>query len=259
MVSIFSSDRDHRRFLPDNYSLSDVFVVSFPKSGNTWLRFLIANAIKIKYKVERDVNFFSIHDILPDVHISSKIVSQGPFGIRELPRIIKSHTEFNPYYSRVILLVRDPKDVVISFYHYLKNYKKIPADITMSEFIRDKKYGAPAWVEHTGSWLRSYKAGYIVRVFRYEDLKDNTAKELGEIMNLIGISLTSDELTKAVELSSINVMKRSENTHMSTYLLKHQKTAFVRNAKVTRGNELTSEDKHYVEDLAKEILLELSI
>ena len=77
-------------------------------------------------------------------------------------------------------------------------------------------------------------------------------------MSLIGISLTSDELAKAVELSSIEQMKKSENAHMSTYLVRNQEVAFVRKAKATLGSELLVEDKRYIEELTKATWLKLT-
>ncbi len=104
----------YNRSLPKNHVVEDVFLVSYPKSGNTWLRFLIANALKVHYNVEQDVNFFNILDIIPSIIGDGNLRLGGSFGRTDIPRIIKSHSAYNPYYYRVILLVRDPRDVMIS-------------------------------------------------------------------------------------------------------------------------------------------------
>lgn len=252
-------NRKYEKLLPENHSLEDIYLVSFPKSGNTWLRFLVANAIKVKYQITREVNFFSIHDIIPDVHISRSILSQGPFGRNDLPRIIKSHSAFNPYYHRVIFLVRDPSDVMISYYFYLKNYQSIPADMRMSEFLNHEKYGIEAWSSHTRTWLQPQKIGQILKVVSYESLKENTEEELRKVMSLLGLVLCKSELDKAIFLSSKDAMKVSAESHLSTQITKHHKTSFVRKAEVSKGKELNAVDKKRIEDEAEEVTREMRL
>src|SRR5271154_483438 len=75
--------------LPD-----DVFLVSYPKSGNTWIRFLLANLIF----PEQPATFANIHRLVPDPTDSAK----RDFDRLPRPRIIKSHDCYDPRYPRVI-------------------------------------------------------------------------------------------------------------------------------------------------------------
>src|SRR5467141_466425 len=91
--------------LPD-----DVFLVSYPKSGNTWTRFLVANLVY----PEKNPDFSNINELIPDPEAMHK---------RDLeraarPRLIKSHQYFDPRYPKVIYIVRDPRDVVLSEYYF---------------------------------------------------------------------------------------------------------------------------------------------
>ncbi|MEO1349009.1 MAG: sulfotransferase domain-containing protein, partial [Cyanobacteria bacterium J06635_15] len=193
--------KNHQKFIPRHPSQEDIYLVSFPKSGNTWLRFLLATAIKLHYDIKREVNFFSIHDIIPDVWISRDIRCQGIFGESALPRILKSHSSHNPYYHRVLLLVRDPRDTLISYYYYLSNYGKVDLDkLPFSEFIKDNKYGVQAWLKHTDSWLKVNRPAQIIRVFRYEDLLQDPEKQLYLMLDLIGIPVDFDKIKLAIEL-----------------------------------------------------------
>src|SRR5437016_13287787 len=90
----------------------DVFIVSYPRSGNTWTRFLIGNLL---YQ-DDPVTFSNIERRIPEIYFNPDHV------LRRLsrPRILKSHECFQPRYKRIIYIVRDPRDVCVSIcYHHV--------------------------------------------------------------------------------------------------------------------------------------------
>jgi hypothetical protein len=250
-------DSSYRRTTPVNYCGEDIYLVSYPKSGNTWLRFLIANVLKTHFEIDRSVNFFSIHELIPDIHTSRYLRECGYFDEFNLPRIIKSHANYNPYYNRVILLVRDPRDVCVSYYYFLRQRGTIPISWTISDFIRNKKYGVTAWVKHSQSWYRLLHDRQIIQVFRYEDLLTQPEVELAKIADLLGIQITAESINQAIKLASKSAMKHSENTHLSSYLIENPSMEFVRQAKADLGKELSPEDKLYIEDITQDIASKL--
>lgn len=245
--------QQYQKFLPNHQLAEDIFLVSYPKSGNTWLRFLLANAFKLKYEIDRDVNFFSIQEIIPDIHLSQNIRSLGIFGRADLPRIIKSHAEYNPYYHRVILLVRKPEDAIVSFYHYAKERNTINSDWAISDFIRSDRFGVKAWLKHTQSWYLTLKQGQNIQVLTYEQLRENPQQELMNLMDLIGIPIEASVIERAVILSSKNHMRDSENKHRSTYIVQNKSRQFVRDQQAQRGKDLAQEDREYIEKMTKDI------
>src|ERR1700685_1517671 len=88
----------------------DTFLVSFPRSGNTWIRFLIANLLNPGI----EVSFTNIERLIPDT--ASK--SSRTMKREARPRIIKSHEYFDVRYPKVIYIVRDPRDVALSYYDF---------------------------------------------------------------------------------------------------------------------------------------------
>lgn len=248
------SDRKYRTFLPSNHRDDDIFLVSFPRSGNTWLSFLIAHAIKIYCRSDREINFFTVREVVPDIHHSRDLDALGPFGREDLPRIIKSHASYNRYYNRVILLVRDPRDVLPSYYRYLSTRGAFASDMSLSEMIRDAHYGVSAWIRHTESWYcTSLWHGQIVSLFRYEDFIKDAVTELGRLTNLLGIPLDEPDIRLAVELSSKDRMKSSEENHRSTAFKNFDRRPFVGKATSTGGKTLTDEDKAYIESSTKHV------
>jgi len=106
----------------------DTFLVSYPKSGNTWARFLIANLLR----PQESVGFANIHDIIPGIDV----VPHRDMLRVPRPRIIKSHQYFDPRYRRIIYIVRDPRDVALSEYHSQRKSKRIGDQHPIEEFVR---------------------------------------------------------------------------------------------------------------------------
>jgi hypothetical protein len=254
--SVFTKRRQDRRNLPGNPLLGDIYLVSFPKSGNTWLRFLVANTLKVHYQIQREVSFFTIEEFVPDVHqtLGMNIGYPGIFGSPEVPRIIKSHSAHNSYYRRAILLVRDPRDVMVSYFYHHKRLETIPESYTLSNFIHHEKYGVKAWKNHTESWFKKTE-GQGVQIFRYEDLLNNTQTELDRLMDLLGIKVEESNLLKAITLSSKENMSNNETKLASTFRVRSRKVSFVREGKATGGKELSDLDRQFIEDTTRDLAL----
>jgi hypothetical protein len=244
--------RERRQFIPANAMAEDIYLVSFPKSGNHWLRFLLANAIKAHYAMGREVNFFTIDDLIPNIHmVTGNLQTAGPFGRPELPRLIKSHCDYNPYYNRVVLLVRDPRDVLISYYHFLRDRQMIPQAWAISSFIRHPKHGAAAWATHTHSWCAHVKAGQHIQLFSYEAFLQDTPQQLDRLMRTLGLCLSDENLETAIKLSSKTAMRLSEGQHRSLTLSQSRHAPLVRQGEATQGKSLEEADRHYIEDTTR--------
>ena len=104
---------------------NDIFLVSYPKSGNTWLRFLIGNVLF------EDFNFKNMEELIPDIYVNNN----SKLKKFTSPRILKSHEYFDPRYSKVIYIVRDPRSVFVSYFEYRKKMNKFKKDASYKDFI----------------------------------------------------------------------------------------------------------------------------
>jgi len=244
----------------------DIFVVSFLKSGNTWTRFLLANLLN----PERPVTFESIERTIPDIyqfqyHDYAKLPS---------PRLIKSHECFDPRYRRIIYIVRDPRDVAISLYHFLRKIKTIddtfPLETYASDwFIRGKGSGR-TWREHVGSWLLNPRifpevAGLSLKsenkftlddlgacdhgrqflLLRYEDLLSNPYGSVVRIATFLNLTLSDDQISRAIEQSSAKEMSKLEQKDRDKWFMtQHTRKdiSFVRAAKAEQWRTALSRE-----------------
>ena len=197
---ISMKDQRLSKWLPSNIYSDDVFLVSYPKSGNTWLRFLIANILK--EEEEEEINFHTVHNYIPEVGKQEEIIKT-----LERPRIMKSHAPYISEYSKVIYLTRDGRDVYVSYYFH--RLKQLPPGCTFREFLMRHDHYPCIWGEHVASWLfRSFPSNYLF--VRYEDLIHDCLKQVKRIANFLGLERTEDQLQSASEKSSFDNMKRLE-------------------------------------------------
>jgi hypothetical protein len=201
----------------------DIFIVSYPRSGNTWTRFLIANLVF----PSESVTFTNIERLIPDTSSqSNRALKRTP-----RPRIIKSHTYFDPRYPRVLYIVRDPRDLVLSYYNFQRKYRQIADDYPLANYIDDFVNGRlisadwGSWGENVASWVyaRQNKSGFLL--VRYEDMQRDTEKELQRISTFLGLEPTPERLQQAIEASSPERMRELERTQSDQWVAtkKHRK------------------------------------
>jgi hypothetical protein len=213
--------------LPD-----DIFLVGYFRSGSTWSRFLFGNLI---YQ-NAPVTFTNVERLVPSIYDLPDRV------LRTLPRLLKSHECFDPRYPRVIYVVRDPRDVAVSFYFYNLKVRAITDGYSMDEFVtrfvaaRVIPYAdrVGCWQDHVLSWLRMRQGKPGFRIVRYEDLLTDPAKELTRLAPMLGIDPTPDRIESAIRLSSATHMQDLEKKQSKQWVTTkdtRQDIPFVRDAK----------------------------
>lgn len=193
---------------------SDVFLISYPKSGNTWIRFYYCNLINEdpNYHFTNDkINFSILDNFMPEFGFSDLSIK---WKFNDFPRIVKSHRAFSFLFKshKSILLIRDPRDVMISFYEFDKKRKNSINKGNISEFIRNKKVGIEAWCKHYNSWKN--KAGIIIK---YEDLKDNDLLVFNRINDFLGIEVSQIQFENSVINSRFESIKKMELSNGLSY------------------------------------------
>jgi Sulfotransferase domain len=209
----------------------DIFLVSYPRSGNTWARFLLGNL----FHRELPITFANIESVVPEIYFlpDKKLLRMSR------PRMLKSHEYFDPRYKRVIYFVRDPRDVAVSMYHYSMKRRNIADSVSMDEFIPRFVNGEffvdfGTWQEHVQSWLatRRDRSGFLW--IKYEEMLTQPEQELSKIASALDINATAEQISRAVGMSSAHQMRSLEREQSANWRLTsstRQDIPFVREAK----------------------------
>jgi Sulfotransferase domain len=214
----------------------DVFIISYPKSGNTWTRFLIGNLI---YQ-DQPVTWANVELLVPSIYAHSNR------KLLKLPRIFKSHECFDPRCNNVICIVRDPRDVVVSIYYYSIKIGAWPEASPLEDFVpklisgefrsglvADPTWGS--WHDNVASWL-AMRDNRKFLLLRYEDMIEDPQRELARVAGFLKIPATLERLARAIELSSADNMRKLESSQSKEWTLTlgkkmRQDIPFVRAAK----------------------------
>jgi len=139
------------------------------------------------------------------------------------PRIIKSHECFDPRYPNVICIVRDPRDVVVSQYHYSRKTRRIADDLPIETFVTQFLAGETceyaSWGQNVLTWLYTSEGSRRFLLLRYEDLLADTARELAKITHFLQLSVSPEQITQAIERSSADHMRKLEKLQAETNIL----------------------------------------
>jgi hypothetical protein len=199
----------HEESLPENglrpidqIAGTDVFIVGYPKSGNTWVQYLIASAF---YGIDLEVAPDAlVQDLVPDVHFKKFYKPYFPVTF------FKSHFLPRPDYRKVVYLLRDGRDAMVSYWYYLRDL--CAEEIDFAEMVRTGDRLFPCkWHEHVQRWQENPHGAQMLTV-RYEDLKRDAAAELARIAEFSGLKREPAALEAAAKSASFTAMKRRESS-----------------------------------------------
>lgn len=201
-----------------NYGTGDreFFLVSYPRSGNTWLRVILGYLLSAQARSgSRDVvAFHNVGNYVPDSHQEGQLaqVLDRTSDFFQLPvQVVKSHDSFGPFYwgKKVIYVVRDGRDVIRSYFHYMNARTK--SFIAPEAFVEGNTSRVMSWSRHVLGWHKTLGKGNLL--VRYEDLKANPEQEVVRIAEYLGLVVTPGQVAEAVQEAAFENMKKRERTH----------------------------------------------
>lgn len=202
----FRESREHRR--------ARVIIVSYPKSGRTWLRAIVARTFAEQQKgVSEELSFdsFSVsraggalptrytHDDTPNTEA------------RSYTRLERDKSRYRG--KKVIFLCRDPRDVLVSCYFQATRRHDL-FDGSLSEFLRSDEFGIRKILTFYNIWYASRDIPSEFLLLHYEDLHQAPHAQIRNVLAFMGIDeVDPDMLDRAIAFSRFENMRKLEETN----------------------------------------------
>jgi len=191
---------------PDPIYPDDIFLVSYPRSGNTWIRYMLSFLKAAGEDVDQEKTLM----LVPDMYIM-RLPPGRNWAAVQRPRMIKSHEPYPLYpdtpYPRAVYLVRDGRDVACSYFDFLRRLDGYKGSFPtfLREFL-EPSFDFASWPRHVVSWLSH--ASPAILVVKYEDLLADTFKEMARICDFAKQPYTREALVRAIECSTRDKIAR---------------------------------------------------
>ncbi len=191
----------------------DAFIISYPKSGRTWLQKMIIEAVRIESKKNFDlVDVSLLNEQEPSFPymLSTHAGSSWEEKVQNYNEIQKD--DWKKYdHGKIIFLYRDPRDVLVSqFYHirHRSGYGTFPK----SEVINNPNVGLLKVIHFMNKWLKySQNNPDIVLNMSYDELKKNPFDSMKKILNHVGSGVSDDSIKAAIENTTLQKMRQNES------------------------------------------------
>jgi hypothetical protein len=186
----------------------DIFQASYPRSGSTWLRFILFEIL-----CGHEAGFGNIDKCIPEIDAHRGVPPILPGG----GRLIKTHEQYRQDYKKAVFLVRDIRDVLISC--YVRSVEvgaplvsTADFDSYLLSFLKGSALQMGSWQKHTRSWLESplAKDGNLM-IVRYEDLRQNSEQIITELLRFLGVTPDCRIIRRAIEDNSLQQMRAKED------------------------------------------------
>ncbi|NXT39694.1 ST3A1 sulfotransferase, partial [Pelecanoides urinatrix] len=218
---------------------SDIFITTYPKSGTVWTQNILSLIIHEGHR-----NGTENVDTMVRIPWLEYKTEDKDYTKLPLPRVFATHL---PYYlvprdlrnkrGRIIYVTRNPKDVMVSYYHFSKfisTLEEVPDfDLFMERFLAGKVL-ASSWLDHVAGWY-SHAEDFNILFLTYEEMKKDLRSAVLKICNFLDKKLSEEELDSVVRQATFENMRkdpRANYEHLPDGIAAKDKGSFLRKGTV---------------------------
>ncbi|KAM6280648.1 amine sulfotransferase-like [Porphyrio hochstetteri] len=191
---------------------SDIFLTTYPKSGTVWTQNILSLILHEGHR--NGTEDMETMDRIPWLEYNIK---NRDYADLPLPRVFATHL---PYYlvprdlrnrrGRIIYVTRNPKDVMVSYYHFSKfmsTLEEIPDfNLFMERFLAGKVLGS-SWLDHVSGWY-NHAEDFNILFLTYEEMKKDLRSAVLKICNFLGKKLSEEEVDSIVRQATFENMRK---------------------------------------------------
>ena len=187
------------------YPKNQYFLVSFPKTGRTWLNYMLRKMVKESNHTPKNNENFIFNE-----HDNSEIIIEN--GTRNTPLdVFKFTSRYRYRRGKVLFLVRDPRDVVVSHFHQVTKRANNPFIFnSISDFIKDDILGFKRIIQYYNLWFFQKDVPKDFLLIKYEDLLNQGVDTLSEINQFLNIDIPKQKIEKIYSESTADKMRKKE-------------------------------------------------
>ena len=204
----------------DDLKNTDFLIMSFPKCGRTWLKLMLTRFLQLHFglelnaKILEPITLTELNSNVPAIKFDHGLMGNP---LEMTPDELKEF-KFDFTDKQIIILIREPKDVLVSSYFHKKFRNQFSGDVnytkSLSEFLIEDRGGLGIFLKYYRKFHDCKNKARKILLIRYEDLHNDPHSELMKICEFIGIQkINQTHIKNVVEFSSFDNMRAMEKSN----------------------------------------------
>ncbi|XP_068098306.1 sulfotransferase 2B1-like [Hyperolius riggenbachi] len=245
----------------------DVYIVTYPKSGTNWMIEILS-----LLKTNGDPNWCNNVPIWLRSPWYETVEGQSQIKDVTPPRVLTSHLHYHIFAksfftskAKIIYIMRNPKDILVSLFHFSKMLHLYRDPGSFNEFFEDFLQGNvlySSWFDHVKGWMQ-LKTSKNFFYITYEELHQDIRGSVERVCEFLGKELSEAQIDSVVRNASFTAMKENKMSNYSLIpqsFMDQSKGSFMRKGTVGDWkNHFTVAQNEYFEEIYHEKMKDLNM